>query len=90
MVALSTSSHFYQFTIYYSETGALGRILAAAQQAGAEPAWAVARVPGKAAYRLDVPVGGLSPSNADALQALIAAMPHVIKVNCTRSSAAFT
>lgn len=89
MTTISRAASFYQFTIHYSETPALRRILAAATHAGAEPAWVFTRTAGRIAFRLDVAVGGLSPTDADRLAGVINTIPAVARVVCTRSSLPF-
>jgi len=86
MVAVSRSSTFHRYTIYYSEGPVLRRILTAAQYAGAEPVWHFIRLGGRAGFRIELMVGGLSHPSADAFAKRMEHMPGVTKVMWAQSA----
>jgi hypothetical protein len=80
MVAVSRSSHFHRFTVHCSEFHALGRILKTAFYARAEPAWEFTRASERSSFKLDLVLGGLSPTSAESFAAQVKRLPAVTKV----------
>ena len=69
----------YRFTVTYSDSSVLSRILDVLGRYGLEPAWLFSRV-SRGRFRLDVRVAGLSEARAGTLAARIEGMPTVMKV----------
>jgi hypothetical protein len=80
MVAVSRSSSFHRFTVYYSEGPVLRRILMAAQYAGAEPVWHFTRMGERTGFKIELMVGGLSQTAAESFATRMQRTPGVSKV----------
>lgn len=80
MVAVSRSSTFHRYTVYYSEGPVLRRILMAAQHARAEPVWHFTRLGGRSGFKIEIIVGGLSHEFAHSFAVRIERLPGVTKV----------
>ena len=88
MAAVSRSSTFHRFAIYYSEGPVLLRVLTAARHAGAEPAWHFARLGAGSGCKIELAIGGFTRLAAESFSGRMRSMPGVIKVMWSRSPCA--
>ncbi len=77
---VARAQHLYRFTVHYTESSALSRILDALFRAGAEPSWLFTRLSRRRSFRLDIRVADLPELKVETLAARIRAMPAIQSV----------
>jgi hypothetical protein len=85
MVAVSRSSTFHRFTVYYSEGPVLHRILVSARFVGAEPVLHFTRLAERSGFKIELMIGGLSQTGAESFATRMQRTPGVSKVMWGRS-----
>ena len=88
MAAVSRSTTFHRFTIYYSEGPVLLRVLTAARHAGAEPAWHFTRLGAGSGFKIELAVGGFTRLAAESFSSRMRSTPGVTKVMWNKSPCA--
>ncbi len=77
---VARAQHLYRFTVHYSESSSLSRILDALFRAGAEPSWLFTRLAKPRCFRVDIRVADLPELKVETLAARIRAMPFIQSV----------
>lgn len=77
---VTSSQHLYRFTVHYTESSSLSRILDALFRAGAEPSWLFTRLSKRRCFRVDLRVADLPELKVQTLAARLRAMPFIQSV----------
>jgi len=77
---VARAQQLYRFTVHYTESSSLSRILDALFRAGAEPSWLFTRLSTRKCFRLDIRVADLPDLKVENLAARLGAMPSIQSV----------